>query len=168
MDHQAIAQILGSYGEFVGAIAVFVTLVYLAVQVRSARADADANSFNSTSSNSISVETAFLQKAEIWVKANEGQELTAEEEFTFNTLISIRNDHAFFAFRRSQALKNGRENIHAINLAIFLSEFPTAYERWLSNERIKLNMREAAGWERRGDFVDVVENAAVSMKNSTL
>lgn len=34
MDHQAIAQLLGNYGEFVGAAAVVATLAYLAVQVR--------------------------------------------------------------------------------------------------------------------------------------
>jgi len=35
MDHQAFAQLLGNYGEFVGAIAVVVTLFYLANQIRS-------------------------------------------------------------------------------------------------------------------------------------
>jgi len=34
MDQQAIAQILGSYGEFVGAIAVVASIVYLAGQIR--------------------------------------------------------------------------------------------------------------------------------------
>jgi len=34
MDHQAFAQLLGNYGEFVGALAVVATLAYLAVQVR--------------------------------------------------------------------------------------------------------------------------------------
>ena len=34
MEHQAFAQLLGNYGEFVGAIAVVITLVYLAVQIR--------------------------------------------------------------------------------------------------------------------------------------
>ena len=34
MDHQAFAQLLGNYGEFVGAIAVVATLGYLAVQIR--------------------------------------------------------------------------------------------------------------------------------------
>ena len=34
MDHQAFAQLLGNYGEFVGAVAVVLTLIYLAVQVR--------------------------------------------------------------------------------------------------------------------------------------
>ena len=34
MDHQAFAQLLGNYGEFFGAFAVVVTLIYLAVQIR--------------------------------------------------------------------------------------------------------------------------------------
>ena len=34
MDHQDFAQLLGNYGEFVGAIAVVVTLVYLTTQIR--------------------------------------------------------------------------------------------------------------------------------------
>ena len=34
MDHQALAAMLGSYGEFFGAIAVVATLGYLALQVR--------------------------------------------------------------------------------------------------------------------------------------
>jgi hypothetical protein len=33
MDHQAFAQLLGSYGEFLGAIAVVALLVYLGWQV---------------------------------------------------------------------------------------------------------------------------------------
>ena len=34
MDHQALAQLLGNYGEFLGAIGVVVTLIYLARQIR--------------------------------------------------------------------------------------------------------------------------------------
>lgn len=34
MDHQAIAQLLGNYGEFIGSLAILVTLAYLSIQVR--------------------------------------------------------------------------------------------------------------------------------------
>ncbi len=34
MDHQVFAEMLGNYGEFLGAIAVVVTPGYLALQVR--------------------------------------------------------------------------------------------------------------------------------------
>ncbi len=43
MDHQTFAQLLGSYGEFVGAIAVVVTLAYLAVQIRHSKEATEAN-----------------------------------------------------------------------------------------------------------------------------
>lgn len=34
MEHQAFAQLLGNYGEFLSSIAVFATLIYAAVQIR--------------------------------------------------------------------------------------------------------------------------------------
>ena len=43
MDHQAIAQMLGSYGEFVGAMAVVGTLIYLAIQVKQSKSALEAN-----------------------------------------------------------------------------------------------------------------------------
>jgi hypothetical protein len=43
MDFMSTAQLLGNFGEFVGAIAVVATLGYLAVQVRHSRASTDAN-----------------------------------------------------------------------------------------------------------------------------
>lgn len=43
MDHQQLAQLLGNYGEFVGAIAVVITLVYLSLQVRGAAEQVEQN-----------------------------------------------------------------------------------------------------------------------------
>lgn len=34
MDHQTFAQLLGNYGEFVGAIGVVFTFIYLSIQIR--------------------------------------------------------------------------------------------------------------------------------------
>ena len=44
MDFITTSQILGNVGEFVGAIAVVITLAYLAVQVRHSKEATDANS----------------------------------------------------------------------------------------------------------------------------
>jgi uncharacterized protein len=43
MDLMSAAQLLGNFGEFVGAIGVVVTLFYLAAQVRQNRQSVDAN-----------------------------------------------------------------------------------------------------------------------------
>ena len=39
MDHQTLAPLLGSYGEFISSIAVLVTLIVLVIQVRNTRAE---------------------------------------------------------------------------------------------------------------------------------
>jgi hypothetical protein len=39
MDHQAFAELLGNYGEFLGSLAVLATLLVLVFQVRGARAE---------------------------------------------------------------------------------------------------------------------------------
>jgi hypothetical protein len=164
MDLMSTAQLLGNFGEFLGSVVVIVTLVYLAVQIRTARSEVDANSFNTTSNHLNSVDTAFLENAQIWTKAVSGNDLTPNEEFTFNTLTDMRANHAFFSYRRSKALENRREEIHAINLAAFFWEFPIAYQRWLEREKGRISLREVAGWPLKGDFVESVERAAELME----
>ena len=52
MEHQALAQLLGNYGEFLGSIAVVVTLGYLVVQIRQ-------NTRSTNSNNNHNVMMAF-------------------------------------------------------------------------------------------------------------
>lgn len=52
MDHQALAQLLGNYGEFFGSIAVLATLGYLIVQIRQ-------NTRSTNSNNNHNVMMAF-------------------------------------------------------------------------------------------------------------
>lgn len=56
MDHQSFAQLLGNYGEFIGAIGVVVTLGYLAIQIR-----------QNTRSNRVSAELECLKMLTDWV-----------------------------------------------------------------------------------------------------
>ena len=56
MDHQSFAQLLGNYGEFIGAIGVVVTLGYLAIQIR-----------QNTRSNRVSAELECLKLLTDWV-----------------------------------------------------------------------------------------------------
>ena len=58
MDHPTFAQLLGNYGEFVGAIAVVATLAYLAVQIRQSNKLENAESIRTTTQNYVN---AILQ-----------------------------------------------------------------------------------------------------------
>ena len=60
MDHQAFAQLLGNYGEFLGAIAVVVTLGYLAVQIRQNTNGMHAAAYNTWAENLGNVQDSIL------------------------------------------------------------------------------------------------------------
>lgn len=59
MDHKEFAQLLGNYGEFIGAIAVVVTLVYLAVQIKQSATSALANAYQSWVSANVGINVAM-------------------------------------------------------------------------------------------------------------
>lgn len=73
-----VVQFLGAIGEFIGAIAVVVTLIYLSAQVRSSAASAQAAAVEAGRTRRISSFEAIRDSpylAEIQVKAMRGEEL---------------------------------------------------------------------------------------------
>ncbi len=62
MDLMSTAQLLGNFGEFVGAIAVVATLGYLAIQVRNTRTATESN----TSALRSSTYAAYIDSANEW------------------------------------------------------------------------------------------------------
>ena len=62
MDHQAFAQLLGNYGEFVGAFAVVATLFYLVIQVRQSKRATEANTRAIRGNASWDAEIVFAQR----------------------------------------------------------------------------------------------------------
>ena len=65
MDHQAFAQLLGNYGEFVGAIAVVVTLAYLAAQVRQGKVATEANTQALEANRRLALAQTYQARAEV-------------------------------------------------------------------------------------------------------
>jgi hypothetical protein len=69
MGHQAFAQLLGNYGEFVGAIAVVFTLGYLAVHIRQSNNLENAESIRTTTQNYVNailqVDAPVFRKARV-------------------------------------------------------------------------------------------------------
>jgi len=69
MDHQAFAQLLGNYGEFVGAIAVVATLFYLAVQVRQGKVATEANTRTLEESRRVALVDSYVRRLEAMDRA---------------------------------------------------------------------------------------------------
>ena len=65
MDIHALAQLLGNFGEFIGAIAVVMTLAYLAVQVRQNTSASNASGYRNAKSQLSMINTTVAQSAEL-------------------------------------------------------------------------------------------------------
>jgi hypothetical protein len=93
MDHQAVAQLLGNYGEFIGAIAVVITLVFVGLQVRqSARTMAQSNKLaqSATLNESLRQFSQFRRVLatdpdlnKIWIEGRVGGELSEVDRQRF-------------------------------------------------------------------------------------
>ncbi len=158
---------IGAVGEIVGAAAVVITLIYLAVQVRSARTATDANLVDRARDNSFECDRLLLEHAELWVRANSGVELSAADDLRVDRIVRMMSSDSFHAYRRSATLRSGRERIHSMRLAEFLYQHPFAYQRWqavrersFSTQRLLVGDWTAKGinqdWER-----DVADGVAI-------
>jgi len=81
MDHQAFAQLLGNYGEFVGALTVVVTLAFLTKQLRDSTRSANAAAHSQRTSRNIDLIRwrTDLDVALIREKIDLGGEVSAQE-----------------------------------------------------------------------------------------
>ena len=95
MDHLTFAQLLGNYGEFLGAIAVVVTLGYLAYQIRQNTIVARSSirqGITQTYINQIADLVVNRELAEIFTDSTRGNELDYVDRFRLQArcLIELR------------------------------------------------------------------------------
>lgn len=102
MDHQAFAQLLGNYGEFVGSIAVVATLGYLAVQTRQNTRALRTASFHAVRQSFSELSLAMAQDpslTQIVSQVNRDEDLDNVQRERANMLFTTilrRGESAFF------------------------------------------------------------------------
>lgn len=165
MDFMATAQLLGNFGEFVGAIAVVVTVAYLATQVRHSKDATEANTLaNKALSNAQSQESmvatnelvaADPELAKLMSRVTEGAELDEfSDDERFRIILILRSITQRFEslFFRYQA---GMLEEHVwVTRRTWLSGFlvlPTLARWWLDERRSSLYTDE---------FIDEIEKPA--------
>ena len=168
MDHLTFAQLLGNYGEFVGAIAVVVTLFYLALQIKqnthaiTESRIATQNSFYSeVQLTELQKNELLLNQAELVTRANSGIDL--EESDRYKLRVLYRNSQTTFFFRYGIQRNLGDDGrVAAHNFARHLLENPAMLEIW--REEIADQSMFAGipndGWK---SWTDCVEQQVVSL-----
>ena len=149
MSTVEISQILGNVGEFVGAIAVVVTLFYLAVQVRHSKDATEANTRSLQQSRELALNeagfnvarshqefaSAVIPHADVWLRGNAGESLDPVESEIYETLIMVRWGIAFWESHAINKLHDAKDvGIH--DFAAFLSRNPGAQATWEASMRV--------------------------------
>jgi hypothetical protein len=110
MDHLAFAQLLGTYGKFVGAITVVVTLVIVGMQVRQSHgAMSEDNGLSKLASTDESrrafsswriMLTTDPNVSGLWQAGLAEEELDADQRFRFSVLVQEQQFSLNTAFDR--------------------------------------------------------------------
>ena len=131
MDHQAFAQLLGNYGEFVGAIAVVATLLYFGLQIKRTE-QAMINSFQSGMQLArLTGNSQLLDHADLLVNANSGIALDEAQQEKLYLLYRGQEAIMFFAFLSVRNLGHDG-GTQARMFAIYLCDNPAMESVWLA------------------------------------
>ena len=151
MDHQAIAQLLGNYGEFIGAIAVVTTLAFLTIQVRQNRRALDAsmvlrqaeslNQFSQSISEWNLTVFGDAELSDLVLRGRAGEITETNESERFMEIAGqffVRN-RAVYASAVATG-NDGQAEMTVIGTAFNISRYPGMKEVWDLRQRYLANL----------------------------
>jgi len=170
MDFQATAQLLGNLGEFIAAIAVVVTLIYVAAQLKQGKAALDANTRAMEREYELKAQEALkvisesvaqaarpkIQDAEvakIWLDGLSGKQLSEIDEFRFGSMMHEEIWQSATMYGRLLTL--GRSDLARTEEQITanqINQYPGHLRYW------DLNRQDLTSWGF-GDLVQAVDAA---------
>ena len=129
---------LANLGEFVGGVAVLVTLIYLAVQVRASAKTFRLSSFVNAKDqfNSVNMTIAAHPAAgEVFAKGAESlASLELSERFRFNgIMLSYMNIFERLFVESGAGAGSGLWNVEERSVGILLASYPGARQWWAEN-----------------------------------
>ncbi len=158
---------LANLGEFIGGVAVLVTLIYLAIQVRQGAAAQRVTSTIITAeairSNILSFSTfrrmvADESIAEVWAKARNGDELSAPETIRLQAVVEEVGWTAAAAMQSLRVTENDAlATMVPASIALELGDSEPIRRAWIRlSEKLRLNGFDeladgvAAAWKPTG------------------
>ena len=134
MDLQATAQLLGNFGEFVGAIAVVATLMYLAVQIKHSReqtATQNEQSMYQQWQRPPELLAGSAEASQLFVRGQRSRlELADAEVVQFDMILAMGMNGVEFAYRRSNDPENDSDAETWLSVARFWLDSPGGNQFW--------------------------------------
>ena len=133
MSALELSQLLGGYGEFVGAIGIVVTLIYLAIQVRQNTRMMRASIRQARSDSSVHLYSlgATSVVSDIRVNESQGNALTElEEERMFLWNICLWRQQQTIFFQSQDGLLDEQTSDEQSSIVRTLMQYPSARRFW--------------------------------------
>ena len=158
MDHQAVAQLLGNYGEFIGSIAVLATLVYLSIQIKNSTAIAKASIRQARADSGVHLVDMFVNSPylpDIGLKLRDGEKLTESEMYRWRLYTQIWHRSQETTFLQVQEGLLDASFVEGIRTIISSQADSALFSEW---EGRKLNLHP--------EYVAMVEDALATGRRS--
>jgi len=146
--------------ELIGIFAILASLIFVALQLRQEQILTQTELRMSNVANKVAINNAIIENAEIWIKGNEGQELSPTEMAVYTRLVNNINDYLFEYHLTLPLIDPGTEEQVLSLLAGFLHDNPGAYTVWREREhRINFYRRSIDPGETiTNEWVDAIES----------
>ena len=152
-DHQTFAQLLGNYGEFIGAIAVVITLGYLAIQIRNQNTESRAATVQQVLESNASAISRLQdpELSEIWIAGIEDLDSLSDAQrlrFVMYLTAALRSiENAYFQWRSGRL---DDDTWHALTAVVKDIKSTTTFAKFIEMRRHHFRLEFA-------DYLDELE-----------
>lgn len=129
-------QAIGAIGEILGAIAVVLTLIYLALQFRGMKAQINNDALGQVQAADHNLVLMMLENAELMSKANGDPELSAVERYKLQQILDAHVSRRFHHYLQTVVVQ-ANAKVPPRTLADTLRSNPALLEIWKEQERSK-------------------------------
>ena len=147
MDLMSTAQLLGNLGEFLGAIAVVVTLFYLAVQVRHGKEATEANTHSLDESRKLAAAQAYQNRS---TQLEQAASAFAESDYLPEIMIKYEQG----GLEALNAIEASRMRQRVVGLVSRLDNIHYQYQQGFTDDEFYNSV-----------FVDVVKKTEPRMRD---
>lgn len=128
----------------------------------------DLDMRNSMVSSTVAVNEQIIDHADIWVRGNAGEDLSATEFEIYQRIFISFNDNSFQTYFIFQELYPEQKEQVLSQYAGFLSRNPGAYRVWIDRER-QLNADRTAVNPREtitSDWIELIDRTIATIRSS--
>ena len=129
-------QAIGAIGEILGAIAVLLTLIYLALQFRGMKAQINNDALGQVQAADHALVMMMLENAELISKANGYPELSAVEHYKLQQILEAHVSRRFHHYIQTAVIR-ANAKVPPRTLAGTLRSNPALLKVWKEQERSK-------------------------------